>query len=383
MTRRRRILLLFGTRPEAIKMAPVIKALKGCPALETIVCSTGQHRQMLQPILDLFEITCDFDLDVMAPGQDLNALFSRTLHRAGALFSRIAADRILVHGDTTTAGAAALAAFHLRMPVAHVEAGLRTRRFHEPWPEEMNRRLVDIVADHLYAPTEDSARNLEAEALGEKHIVVTGNTVIDALLEVDRRLTLEHGLAESLDRKYGFLDERKKLLLITGHRRENFGSAFESICRAIVAIGQRGDTQVVYPVHLNPNVREPVFRIVGNCENVALIEPVGYLDFVYLMRRATLILTDSGGVQEEAPSLGKRVLVMRNTTERPEAVAAGAVEVVGTECDRILFRVSDYLDGRAPLALGTTNPYGDGHAAERIVHALYEEAKNVGSVAVH
>jgi len=384
MMTRRRILVLFGTRPEAIKMAPVVKALKKCPTLETIVCSTGQHREMLRPILDLFKITCDYDLDVMVPGQDLNALFSRTLHRAGDLFSRVEADRILVHGDTTTAGAAALAAFHLRMPVAHVEAGLRTRRFHEPWPEEMNRRLVDIVADHLYAPTVESARNLEAEALGEKHIVVTGNTVIDALLEVDQRLTLEQGLTNALDKKYGFLNQNKKLLLVTGHRRENFGSALENICRAILAIGQRADTQIVYPVHLNSNVREPVFRIVGNCDNVALIEPVGYLEFVYLMRKATLILTDFGGVQEEAPSLGKRVLVMRNTTERPEAVAAGTVELVGTECDRIFLRVSDYLDGRVPLAVqGAMNPYGDGRAAERIVQALLEEAGNASKVAVH
>jgi len=355
-------------------MAPVVKALMKQPEIETIVCSTGQHREMLKPILDLFKISCDHDLDVMVPGQDLNALFSRTLFRTGELLSKVGADRLLVHGDTTTAGAAALAAFHQKLPVGHVEAGLRTRRLHEPWPEELNRRLVDIVADHLYAPTEESARNLEAEALGKKTIVVTGNTVIDALLQVNEQLTSNSSLIAVLEQKFGFLDRSKKLLLITGHRRENFGQAFENICRAIAEIGRRGDTQIVYPVHLNPNVREPVFRIIGNCENISLIEPVGYLEFVYLMRLATLILTDSGGVQEEAPSLGKRVLVMRNITERPEAVAAGLVEIVGTEHDRIVDRVSDYLDGRSSISLdGAVNPYGDGHAAERIVHQLNSE----------
>lgn len=366
------ILVVFGTRPEAIKMAPVIKALKASTGIRSIVCSTGQHREMLPPLLDLFNIKPDFDLDVFKAGQNLNALFSTMLVRMSALLEEVRPDRVLVHGDTTTAGASALAAFHLGIPVGHVEAGLRTRNLREPWPEEMNRRLVDLVADQLYAPTETARDNLLAEALGPKRIVVTGNTVIDALLDVNARIETDDALRASLAARFPELDSGKRLILVTGHRRENFGAAFEQFALALRDIAAWPDVQIVYPVHLNPNVQKPVRAILSGIDNVFLIEPVGYLDFIYLMRQSTLIISDSGGIQEEAPSLGKRVLVTRNVTERPEAVAAGTVELVGADRATIVAHASRYLADPALIeaARHIVNPYGDGHAAERILEEL-------------
>lgn len=364
-----RVAIVLGTRPEAIKMAPVALALRQSPRFETIVCSTGQHQHMVMPVLDFFGVVPDHNLEVMKPGQDLNSLFSSTIRKMGDILTQMKPDRVLVHGDTTTAGAAALAAFHLRIPVGHVEAGLRTHNMQEPWPEELNRRLVDLVCDQLYAPTEESAANLRSEQLGNSRIVVTGNTVIDALLLAAQRLDSDRELNRKFEQQFSFLPSDKKIVLITGHRRENFGTGFENICRAIQKLAARKDVEFVYPVHLNPNVREPVGRLLKGLSNVHLIEPVGYPEFVYLMRRSFLILTDSGGVQEEAPSLGKHVLVMRNVTERPEAVRAGTVKLVGTAFESIVQNMTDYLDrthsGHPPI-----NPYGDGQAAKRIVEEL-------------
>jgi UDP-N-acetylglucosamine 2-epimerase (non-hydrolysing) len=363
-----KVAVIFGTRPEAIKMAPVVSALKGAPGVETAVWSTGQHRQMLDQVLDLFHIKADRDLQVMAPDQTLNGLFSRVVSRLEDVFSEERPDRVLVHGDTTTAAAAATAAFHRGIPIGHVEAGLRSGRMDQPWPEEFNRRLVDLVADHLYAPTAAARENLLGESLGEKHIVVTGNTVVDALLHVKARIDQEPELQASLAARFPQIDPSKRLVLVTGHRRENFGDGFLSICKALLEISQDPDVQVLYPVHLNPNVQRPVMELLSGRPNIVLIEPVDYLAFVYLMGRSTVILTDSGGVQEEAPSLGKPVLVMRDVTERPEAVAAGVVRLVGAKAENIVRSVRETLEG--PSRTEIVNPYGDGKAAERIVREI-------------
>jgi UDP-N-acetylglucosamine 2-epimerase (non-hydrolysing) len=367
-----RVVSVFGTRPEAIKMAPVIKALNDHPGIESIVCSTGQHREMLPPILELFGIKPDHDLDVMLPGQGLNTLFSRTLARMSSFLEDVTPDRILVHGDTTTAGAAALAAFHNNIPIGHVEAGLRTRNFKEPWPEELNRRLVDLMADHLYAPTQSAKDNLEEEQLGDRLISVTGNTVIDALLHTRDRLLHDSGFESRFLQLYPQLDTNKKLVLVTGHRRESFGEAFEQFALALRDIAGLDGVQLVYPVHLNPNVQAPVRKILSGLDNVFLLPPLDYPAFVYLMNRSTLIISDSGGIQEEAPSLGKLVLVTRNVTERPEAVAAGTVELVGTDRKRIFERCAHYLESPALLErmAHTINPYGDGKAAQRIIREV-------------
>jgi UDP-N-acetylglucosamine 2-epimerase (non-hydrolysing) len=371
----KRILTIFGTRPEAIKMAPVVKALAASPRLESIVCSTGQHREMLKPILSLFDVAPDYDLDLLRPGQSLNALFASALQATSALIEQVRPDRVLVHGDTTTAGAAALAAFHLGVPVGHVEAGLRTRDLKAPWPEEMNRRLVDVVADLLFAPTAQARARLEEEALGRKRVLVTGNTVIDALLEVDRRLSADPALAARLDAAFPWIEPEHDLVLVTGHRRENFGAAFEQVALALRDLARDPNVRILYPVHLNPNAREPARRILSGVDGVFLVEPVDYLAFVRLMRRAALIVSDSGGVQEEAPSLGKRVLVTREVTERPEAVEAGVVELVGSDRARIVAAARRCLSDpslRDP-ARPIVNPYGDGAAAARIVEELERE----------
>jgi UDP-N-acetylglucosamine 2-epimerase (non-hydrolysing) len=369
-----RIVTVFGTRPEAIKMAPVVRALNSSPKIDSVVCSTGQHREMLLPVLEFFEIKPDHDLDVMLSGQNLNALFSRALVKISEMLEKVRPDRILVHGDTTTAGAAALAAFHLNIPVGHVEAGLRTRNMREPWPEEMNRRLVDVVADHLYAPTERAKKNLEQEHLGHRRIVVTGNTVIDALLLTKEKISLDPGFESSLAAKFPQLDPTKQLILITGHRRENFGAAFEQFAFALKDLAARKNLQLIYPVHLNPNVQEPIHRILSGLDNVFLIPPQDYVAFVYLMSKATLIISDSGGVQEEAPSLGKLVLVTRNVTERPEALEAGTVELVGTDRAKIVDRCTYYLSNPELLekAKHAKNPYGDGKSSERILQEILE-----------
>lgn len=371
-----KILVVFGTRPEAIKMAPVVRALKATAGLEVHVCVTGQHRQMLDQVLELFAIVPDVDLNIMKPGQDLTDI---TAHILIALRDVLAAgqyDRLLVHGDTTTTMAAALAAFYARVPVGHVEAGLRTGNFFAPWPEEMNRSVVGRIADLHFAPTETARTALLAENVAPGRIHVTGNTVIDALQEVVARLEGAAGLQADLAARFDFLDadpaRGRRMILVTGHRRENFGQGFEQICLALKHIAATRDVQVVYPVHLNPNVQEPVRRILGDAPAVHLIPPQDYLPFVWLMNRAHLIITDSGGVQEEAPALGKPVLVMRDTTERPEALAAGTVRLVGTDAARIeteTLRLLDDPEAYAEMARAL-NPYGDGQAAQRIAAVL-------------
>lgn len=361
-------MVVFGTRPEAIKMAPVVKALRETPGLQVQVVVTAQHRQMLDQVLELFEITPDADLDVMTAGQSLPDLFGRILTGMHAAIERARPDLVLVHGDTSTTLATALACYYARVPVGHVEAGLRTGNMQAPWPEEANRRLAAPLAAVHFAPTVRARENLLAERIDPAAIHVTGNTVIDALMEVVARIDAAPDLQHSLAAKFPFLDSRRRLILVTGHRRESFGDGFERICLALRELGERPDVQVVYPVHLNPNVQEPVHRLLGSSPRVHLIAPQDYLPFVYLMTRAHLLLTDSGGIQEEAPSLGKPVLVMRETTERPEAVQSGTVRLVGTDPARIVRECSRLLDDAQAYATMARahNPYGDGLAARRI-----------------
>ncbi|MCC6470542.1 MAG: UDP-N-acetylglucosamine 2-epimerase (non-hydrolyzing) [Alphaproteobacteria bacterium] len=371
-----RILSVLGTRPEAIKMAPLVARLGATEGIEHRVCVTGQHREMLDQVLELFAIQPDFDLMLMRAGQTLTDITTAVLNAMPPVLSDFKPDRLLVQGDTTTAMAATLAAFYHRIKVGHVEAGLRTHDFDNPWPEELNRRVADIVADQLYAPTEGARQNLLHEGIDPKRIHVTGNTVVDALLETVRRIATSPKLQADLAQRFPFLTHNRRMVLVTGHRRESFGEGFERICRALRRLADRPDLQIVYPVHLNPNVREPVHRILGDHPRIHLIEPQEYLPFVYLMNASYLILTDSGGVQEEAPSLGKPVLVMRETTERPEAVSAGTVRLVGTDSDRIVAEAERLLDdAQAYAAMSRAhNPYGDGRAAERIVRELKREA---------
>lgn len=367
-----RVLSVFGTRPEAIKMAPVIRELQKHPdKFECRVCVTGQHRSMLDQVLSLFSLVPDYDLDIMKPGQDLFDVTANVLLRLRDILATDKPDLVLVHGDTTTSMAASLAAFYRRIPVGHVEAGLRTHNKYSPFPEEINRTVTGVIADLHFAPTEAARQNLLKVGVKSKYITVTGNTVIDALLDVVRLIESDSETMQQLAQRFSFLNPDRRLILVTGHRRENFGAGFEDICRALVDIAvQRPDVEILYPVHLNPNVREPVFRILGDAglDSIHLIDPVDYLPFVYLMRRSTLIITDSGGVQEEAPSLGKPVLVMRDTTERPEAVDAGTVKLVGTCRNTILRETLHLLDSAAAYkAMSLShNPYGDGLAAQRI-----------------
>jgi UDP-N-acetylglucosamine 2-epimerase (non-hydrolysing) len=365
----KRILLTFGTRPEAIKMGPVARALREArDDFEVRVCVTAQHREMLDQVLDLFEIVPDHDLDLMRPGQSLTDVTTRVLAGVGEVIRGWRPDLVMVHGDTTTTFAASLAAFYEKVPVAHVEAGLRTGDIYSPWPEEMNRRLTTAIAVVHFAPTETARANLLAEGVPDARIAVTGNTVIDALQWVVARLRADPQAAARHQRQFGFLRPDRRLILVTGHRRENFGPGFERLCQALRDVAMRGDVEIVYPVHLNPNVREPVQRILSDAPGVHLLEPLDYLPFVHLMDRSHFIITDSGGVQEEAPSLGKPVLVMRDTTERPEAVEAGTVKLVGTDRARIVdeaFRLLDSPDAYEGMARAH-NPYGDGHAAGRI-----------------
>lgn len=352
-------------------MAPVVKALSREAGMQSLVCVTGQHRLMLQQVLDLFDIKVDHNLDVMLPNQTLNGLSARLIGLLDPVLEAVNPDRVLVHGDTTTAMMAALTAFHRRIPVAHVEAGLRTGDLTQPWPEEMNRRYVDVVSDLLLAPTSRAKTNLAAENLAGR-IIITGNTVIDALRLTIESIAFDPQLRQRLDAHFPYLLPDKKVLLVTGHRRENFGPGFAEICDALAKLSHRSDIQIVYPVHLNPNVQGPVQATLSHLPNIHLIEPLDYLLFVRLMQRSHVILTDSGGVQEEAPSLGKPVLVMRNVTERPEAVVAGTVQLVGTDSARIVAAVTRLYDDDASWQRATqrVNPYGDGHAAERIVDVL-------------
>ncbi|MBT3768008.1 MAG: UDP-N-acetylglucosamine 2-epimerase (non-hydrolyzing) [Rhodospirillales bacterium] len=372
-----RVPCVFGTRPEAIKMAPVVKALREASEVEGLVCVTAQHRQMLDQVLNLFEITPDVDLDIMRPNQDLAHITTAVLEGVGSVLDNLKPDRVLVHGDTTTTFAAALAAYYRQIPVGHVEAGLRTGDIYAPFPEEINRRLADVITDMHFAPTEGARDNLLREGAPAENIFVTGNTVIDSLLHITSKLESDKKSRTDLDAEFPFLDSERRLILVTGHRRENFGDGFENICHALTALGDREDVQVVYPVHLNPNVREPVMRILGGHDNVHLTEPAEYLPFVRLMQRSHLVITDSGGIQEEAPSLGKPVLVMRTVTERPEAVEAGTVKLVGTNTDKIVSECTRLLDDNAAYETMSRahNPYGDGNAANRIVEEIIGAAK--------
>lgn len=367
-----KVLSVFGTRPEAIKMAPVVKALLNQEGVESKVCVTAQHRQMLDQVLGLFDIVPEFDLDLMKPGQDLTDITTKVLLGMRDVFRVWRPDYVLVHGDTTTTLATSLAAYYEKVAVGHVEAGLRTGNIYSPWPEEMNRRIAGAISTIHFAPTETAKANLLREGISENAIRVTGNTVIDALLEVVQRLHSDPVLRAAMESRFQFIDPNKRLILVTGHRRENFGSGFENICSALSRLSRRDDVQILYPVHLNPNVQEPVRRILGGNDRVLLIEPQDYLPFVYLMDRADILLTDSGGVQEEAPSLGKPVLVMRDTTERPEAVAAGTVKLVGTDSQTIVAEVERLLDDALEYQRMSHahNPYGDGKAANRIVNCL-------------
>ncbi|GAL60094.1 UDP-N-acetylglucosamine 2-epimerase [Pseudescherichia vulneris NBRC 102420] len=368
-----KVLTVFGTRPEAIKMAPLVHALAKDPYFDAKVCVTAQHREMLDQVLNLFSIVPDYDLDIMQPGQGLTEITCRILEGLKPILESFKPDVVLVHGDTTTTIAASLAAFYQRIPVGHVEAGLRTGDLSSPWPEEANRTLTGHLAMYHFSPTQNARQNLLRENIPDKQIFVTGNTVIDALFWVRDTVLNNDNLHSELAARYPFLDESKKLVLVTGHRRESFGQGFEQICHALVDIAAKHqDVQIVYPVHLNPNVSEPVNRILGHVKNIILIEPQDYLPFLWLMTHAWLILTDSGGIQEEAPSLGKPVLVMRETTERPEAIEAGTVRLVGTDRQRIVEEVTHLLrDNDAWQAMSRAhNPYGDGQACERILHAL-------------
>ncbi len=366
------ILVVFGTRPEAIKMAPVVHALRMSGA-NLRVCVTAQHRQMLDQVLKLFEIAPDYDLDLMQPGQTLPELTAHILRGMTAVFDDFMPDRVMVHGDTTTTMAVALAAYYRRIPVAHVEAGLRTGDLYSPWPEEANRKLTGALTHWHFAPTESARANLLAEGVDEKYIYVTGNTVIDALHMANEKLTRNASWKTALDKEFSFLRPEARLVLMTGHRRENFGEGFERICAALRILATTyPDVDFLYPVHLNPAVQEPVNRLLAALPNIHLVTPQEYIAFVYLMQRATLILTDSGGIQEEAPSLGKPVLVMRDTTERPEAVNAGTVMLVGTDTSRIVAGVRNLLDDPREYQrmAQAHNPYGDGRAAARIAEIM-------------
>lgn len=365
-------LCVFGTRPEAIKMAPLALALEADARFDAKVCVTGQHRQMLDQVLDLFELKPDFDLDIMKPGQDLTDVTSAILLGMKNVFAEFKPDVVLVHGDTATTFATTVASYFQQIPVAHVEAGLRTGNLYSPWPEEGNRKLTGALAALHFAPTETSRQNLLREGVASG-VEVTGNTVIDALLQVVDKLNKDRDLQRQLTSQFSFLRPDSRLVLVTGHRRESFGGGFERICQALADIAKTfPDVEVVYPVHLNPNVREPVNRLLADIGNVHLIEPLDYLPFVYLMNRSYLILTDSGGIQEEAPSLGKPVLVMRDTTERPEAVEAGTVKLVGTEVEAITNNLRKLLedDDVYRQMSFAHNPYGDGQACARILAAL-------------
>ncbi len=384
------ILLVFGTRPEAIKMAPLVKEFQKYPnVFHTVVCSTGQHREMLDQVLKIFDINPDYDLNIMKQGQDLYDVTSRVLIGMRNVLKIVQPNIVLVHGDTTTSTAVALAAFYQQIPVGHVEAGLRTHKIYDPWPEEMNRQITGRIASYHFAPTTLSRDNLLSESVDCDNIFITGNTVIDALHMVVKRIRNDVGLNTTLNRNLALLgydvkrlDAGKKLVLITGHRRENFGDGFIHICTAIKNLTKKfSEVDFVYPMHLNPNVRRPIHEVFGadlsHLGNIFFIEPLEYLSFVHLMEKATIVLTDSGGIQEEAPGLGKPVLVMRDTTERPEAISAGTVKLVGTDYNKIVQETSLLLEDSSvyEAMAKAINPYGDGHACERIVDVIKRKSR--------
>jgi len=372
----KKILFVFGTRPEAIKMAPVIKAFKNEKIFDTKVCVTGQHRQMLDQVLDIFDIKPDYDLNIMERGQDLFDITANVLSGMKNVLSEYSPDLVLVHGDTSTTSATAIAAFYQKIKVGHVEAGLRTGNIYSPWPEEVNRQISGVIANYHFAPTSTSMENLLKESKNKENVLVTGNTVIDALFlvlgKIEKDARLKNKILKSISDQYKFNDG-KKIILVTGHRRENFGEGFTNICKALKKIADDNhDVDIVYPVHLNPNVQKPVKNILSNSKNIYLIDPLSYENFIYLMSKSYFIITDSGGVQEEAPSLGKPVLVLRNTTERPEAVEAGTVKLVGTNFDAIVNESQKFLDDEKEYKKMSKahNPYGDGSASKRIVNFL-------------
>lgn len=367
----KKLLMVFGTRPEAIKMAPVYAALSEAPGVEARIAVTAQHREMLDQVLRLFGIAPDYDLNLMKPGQGLTEITTAVLAGLKPVLEEFSPDLMLVHGDTTTTLAASLAAYYQQIPVGHVEAGLRTGNIYSPWPEEINRKVTGAIARLHFAPTPKSAANLAAEGVAEETVTITGNTVIDALLDVVGRLENDPRQSAAFDAEFG-IDPERRMILVTGHRRESFGGGFRRICDALARLAEREDVQIVYPVHLNPNVKGPVEESLGGLDRVRLVPPQDYLPFVHLMRRSHIILTDSGGVQEEAPSLGKPVLVMRDTTERPEAIEAGTVRLVGTDTDLIVREATRLLDDAAAYdeMARAHNPYGDGRAAQRIRDAI-------------
>jgi UDP-N-acetylglucosamine 2-epimerase len=370
-----RILTVFGTRPEAIKMAPILRRLARTPHIESLVCVTGQHPQLLDHVLDLFAIVPDRDLNIMRTGQGLTYITTAALERLGDVYRDLRPDRILVQGDTTTTFAAALAAFYANIPVGHIEAGLRTGDIHSPWPEEMNRRLTTDIADLHFSPTERSRANLMREGIDPARIIVSGNTVIDALFDAIAILEADPARVAALDAMLPAIDPARRLILATGHRRENLAGGLERVARGLRTLADRGDVEIVCPVHLNPRVQAAAQTSLAGHPAVHLIPPLEYLPFVNLMQRSFLIITDSGGIQEEAPSLGKPVLVTRDTTERPEALEAGAVELVGTDPDLLVARTARLLDDRTAYSsmIIAHNPYGDGRAADRIVQRLINE----------
>ncbi len=370
---KKKVLTVFGTRPEAIKMAPLVDLLKKDDRFEAKCCVTAQHREMLDQVLELFEITPDYDLNIMKSGQTLNDVTARIILELKPVLEEFKPDVVLVHGDTATTFAASLAAYYQQISVGHVEAGLRTGDIYSPWPEEANRRLTGVITKYHFAPTDNSKENLLKENFNADGIFVTGNTVIDALLMVKNKIENDRNLNDELSANFSFLDQDKKLILVTGHRRESFGDGFERICMALVEVARmHPEVQILYPVHLNPQVREPVNRILSGVKNIHLIEPQQYLPFIYLMERSHIILTDSGGIQEEAPSLGKPVLVMRDTTERPEAVEAGTVKLVGTNIDNIVKGLHTLLIDKVEYEKVSFahNPYGDGFSSKRILDKL-------------
>lgn len=378
---RKKIMLILGTRPEAIKMMPVTLALKKIGHYDISVCVTGQHRSMLDSVLNLFEIKPDFDLDLMRKGQTLGELTQGILAGMGKVFQSCIPDLVLVHGDTTTAMGAALAAFYHKIDIGHVEAGLRTGNIYSPWPEEVNRRLISSIARIHFAPTQASKNNLVCENISEDRIFVTGNTVIDSLMIAGGMIDSNHELRVKLESNFSFLNNSKKLILVTGHRRENLGNGFESIFKALKILALRNDVQIIYPVHLNPGVRDAVKSILSGHQNIFLVEPQEYLQFVYLMKISHIILTDSGGIQEEAPSLKKPVLILRNETERPEVIASGAAKLVGTETSKIVSEVEKLLmsTNYYNQMANAGNPYGEGSSSKYIANIIhsYLEKSNV------
>lgn len=377
-----KVLLVFGTRPEAIKMAHLVKALQVESTIDARVCITGQHRQMLDSVLTLFDITADYDLNIMKPNQTLVELTTRMQLELTEVLLEFKPKLVLVHGDTSTTLSAALAAYYQKIDIGHVEAGLRTYNLYSPWPEEANRQLTGTLAKFHFAPTERAAQCLLQEMKDERYIYITGNTVIDSLLYIKKKINNNNILKLEMEEKFKILDSNKKWILITGHRRENFGEGFENICRALKKIALNNpNVEIIYPVHMNPNVKKPVYEHLDGIENIKLIEPLEYLPFVWLMQHSYLILTDSGGIQEEAPSLGVPVLVMRDTTERPEAVDAGTVRLIGTLEDSIVSNVSELLENESlhQKMSQAHNPYGDGFACQRIVDLIKKEYEIYGS----